>query len=45
LYCAVEWGVLTEDEAFKTYDKLGEVAGEDNELSLEELKSVTEDAA
>lgn len=42
LYCLVEWGDLKEEEAWFMYDHIGSFAGDDGEVSLDELKQACE---
>ena len=39
LYCLVEWGALSEEEAFAAFDHIGSFAGEDDEVDMKELEA------
>jgi hypothetical protein len=42
LYCLVEWGIMTEDEAFAAFDHIGSYAGEDYVVDFDEMTAAVE---
>ena len=37
LYCLVEWGMMSEDEAFAAFDHIGSYAGDDDVVDFDEM--------
>ena len=42
-YCLVDWGAMTEDEAFAAFDFIGGYAGDDDEVDKTELEKAFKD--
>ena len=42
LYCLVEWGMMSEDEAFAAFEHIGSFAGDDDVVDFEEMTAAVE---